>query len=150
VPVVVVVAPAREAARLVKSLRSAGFDGAILGGATLGRRPFIEEAGGDGEGVVFPLLFDPQRAPSAFTARYRERFGVEPDWLAAHAYDAVRLIAAAVHEAGLNRVRIQDALRAIVPWDGVTGRIAWDPTGRCVREIGLGTFRAGRVVPVEE
>ena len=150
VPVVVVVARAREAARLVGALREAGFQGAIVGGATLGRRPFLEEAGADAEGVVFPLLFDADRAPSAFTAAYRGRFGAEPDWLAAHAYDAVRLVAAAVREAGLNRVRIQDALRAIVPWDGVTGRIAWDATGRRVREIGLGTIRAGRVVPAEE
>jgi branched-chain amino acid transport system substrate-binding protein len=147
-PVVLIVARARDAGRVVRALRDSGFQGSIVGGATLGRRCFVEEAGQAAEGVLFPLLFDVERAPHAFVATYRQRFGVEADWLAAHAYDAAGLTVAAIRTAGLNRVRIQDELRAIVPWGGVTGRVVWDRTGRGTREIQLGTIRSGQVVPL--
>jgi branched-chain amino acid transport system substrate-binding protein len=135
---------------MVKALRRAGFEGAIVGGPTLGRNGFLREAGADAEGVFLPLLFDPGRAAPGFVAAYRERFGGDPDWLAAHAYDGARLLVAAVRRAGLNRVRIQDALRGLAPWEGVTGRVAWDPTGRAQRAVHLGTIHDGRVVPLVE
>jgi branched-chain amino acid transport system substrate-binding protein len=146
--VVLVIAPGRDAARLVKALRAAGFEGAIVGGPTLGRSSFLREAGEHAEGVLLPLLFDVEGAPGDFVSAYRQRFGGDPDWLAAHAYDAVRLAAEAVREAGLNRVRIHDALKGLVPWEGVTGRVVWDATGRALREVRPGTIRHGRVVPV--
>jgi branched-chain amino acid transport system substrate-binding protein len=83
--------------------------------------------------VFYPVLWSPgaEGSPSArFAERFRRRFGVEPDYAAAYAYDAAAVLVAAVRKAGLNRVLIRDALRDIVPVDGVTGEIRWDPTGR--------------------
>jgi ABC-type branched-subunit amino acid transport system substrate-binding protein len=144
---VLVLGGAREAARAVKALRAAGFRGDIVGGAPLGRRPFVEEAGAAAEGVLFPLLFDPS-APGAatFVRAYEARWGSPPDFLAAHAYDAMRLLADATRRAGPNRARIRDALAEIAPWQGVTGPIQWDLTGRNQGPVTLGVWRAGRAV----
>jgi ABC-type branched-subunit amino acid transport system substrate-binding protein len=141
---VLVLAGARDAARIVRALRAAGFSGTIVGGAPVGRRVFGEEAGPAAEGVVFPRLFDPE-APeaAAFSRAYATRWGGSPDYLAAHAYDAVRLVADAVRRAGPNRALIRDALVALAPWPGTAGTVSWDPTGRCTRPAGLGVWRAG-------
>jgi ABC-type branched-subunit amino acid transport system substrate-binding protein len=145
---VLVLAGARDAARLVRALRAAGFPGTIVGGAPVGRRVFGEEAGPAAEGVVFPRLFDPD-APeaAAFSRTYSKRWGVAPDYLAAHAYDAVRLVADAVRRAGPNRALIRDALVALAPWRGATGTLSWDPTGRSVRAARLATWNKGRARP---
>jgi branched-chain amino acid transport system substrate-binding protein len=122
----------------------------VFGGPAMGRRLFVERAGPAAEGVVFPLLWYPSsagRRSTEFAMRFRERFGVEPDYTAAHTYDAMTLLVAAIHQAGLNRVRIRDTLRLLSPWSGVTGLVTWDPTGHNHRPIQLGTIRNGRIVP---
>ena len=133
---VILVAGASDSARVVKALRQAGFAGPILGGPSMGRAIFIEEAGAAAEGVLFPLLAQPSDS----------RF---PDYAAAHAYDAARLLVAAIRKAGLNRARIRDAVQELSGWQGVTGVIRWDNLGQNERPAVLGTIKDGRVAPVD-
>jgi branched-chain amino acid transport system substrate-binding protein len=143
---ILVMAGARDAARIVRTLRAAGFHGRIVGGATLGRRVFGEEAGAAAEGAQFPLLFDDTHPEAAaFVSRYRERWKTTPDYLAAHSYDAVRLVTDAIRRAGPNRALIRDALAQTPTWPGVTGPIGWDSTGRNTRLPTVGVWRAGLV-----
>ena len=111
----------------------------------MGRRRFLEEAGAAAEGVVFPLLYVPQEASQPLVKTFEARFGRPPDYAAAHAYDAARLLIAAIGKGGLNRARIGDALRALSPWQGATGTVTWDATGSNTRPVPLGTIRNGRI-----
>ena len=77
-------------------------------------------------------------------ARHRERFGVEADQFSAYAYDGTRLLIEAIREAGLNRVRIRDALFARSSFRGVTGDIELDVTGNSVSPIVFGRVVDGR------
>jgi len=142
---VVIVASARPSAALVSALRRKGFEGAIYGGPSMGRRRFLHQAGSAAEGVVFPLVCDVQSLPASFVKAFRMRFGFEPDYAAAQTYDAVRMLLAAIGKAGLNRARIRDALHELSPWQGVTGVIAWDPAESNTRRPVLGTIRQSRV-----
>ncbi len=142
---VVLVAGAHDGARLVSAIREQGFRGPVFGGPAMGRRRFLEEAGAAAEGVVFPLLYHPQEASREFEVTFKRRFGKSPDYAAAHTYDAVRLVIAAVGRAGLNRARIRDAIEGLSPWAGVTGTVRWDSLGGNVRRVGLGTIQEGRL-----
>jgi branched-chain amino acid transport system substrate-binding protein len=136
---VLVVARARDAGRLVRALRAAGVTCPIVGGPTLGRHPFILEAGSTAEGVVFP-------APEVESAA---RASAESDDLAAAGYDAVRLVVAAIRTAGLNRARIRDAVAALGPPSRGGAHVEWDTTGRSTRAAHLAAWRAGRVAVQE-
>lgn len=133
---IVIVAGARDSARLVGALRQVRFSGPILGGPAMGRKIFTDEAGPAAEGVLFPLLVESSDG----------RFA---DYAAAHAYDAARLLIAAIRKAGLNRARIRDAVQELSPWPGVSGEIRWDNLGQNARPVRLGTVRGGRVAPAE-
>jgi hypothetical protein len=146
VDAVVLVAGPLRSAGLVKALRGRGFGGLVFGGPAMGRQTFLREAGTAAEGVVFPLLYQPGEQSGEFVHVFESRFGRLPDYAAAHTYDAVRLLVAAVRKAGLNRARIRDALRQLAPWEGATGTINWDALGANTRGAGLGTIRRGRVV----
>jgi ABC-type branched-subunit amino acid transport system substrate-binding protein len=111
----------------------------------MGQRSFIERAGDAAEAVVFPLLYEHGKESESFDKKFTARFGKRPDYLAAHTYDAVNLLIAAIRKAGLNRARIHDSVRSLSPWQGVTGKIQWDPLGSNSRLIHLGTVRNGRV-----
>ena len=145
----VLIAGAEQSAHIISAVRERNFAGAIFGGPWMGRRSFFEEAGEAVEGVIFPLLYIP-RKESGFEERFTSRFGYRPDYMAAHTYDAVNLLIAAVRQAGLNRTRIRDAVRELSPWAGVTGAVRWDTLGSNGRAVQLGTVRAGRVVSVSE
>ncbi|MGA2621109.1 MAG: ABC transporter substrate-binding protein [Thermoguttaceae bacterium] len=144
---VLLAAGAADSARWVKALRDGGYRGLVFGGPAMGRSRFVIEAGAAAEGVLFPLLFEPGAAGTAFAANFSRRSGSPPDYAAAHAYDAVRRTVAAVRQAGLNRARIQDAVRSQSPWEGVAGPAAWDNLGGLVRSVRIGTISQGRTVP---
>lgn len=141
----VVIAPPRLAARVVAAAKAAGFDGRVLGGPGLSVGAFAEAAGANAHGVVAPVLVAASSPDEAFRPAYVARWGAEPDAAAALGHDAVRLVAAAVRRAGLNRARIRDALRALAPWNGASGRVVWNAAGRNEREVALGAWTAGRL-----
>ena len=143
---VLVVAQARDAGRLVRALRGAGLTCPIVGGSTFGRRPFLEEAGAAADGAVFPGP-DAAVAEPGLGRGYASRYGGGPDYLAAGSYDAVRLVVAAIRQAGLNRARIRDAIDGLGSPASAGVPVAWDPTGRSARSVGLATWWSGRLAP---
>ena len=144
----VLVAAARPSAQLICAVRYNGFKGAIFGGPTIGQRRFLQSAGKAADGVVFPLLYSSGKKSDPFEKKFIAYFGRRPDYLAAHTYDAVHLLIAAIREAGLNRARIGDAVRELSGLCGVGGDITWDPLGANCRPVRLGTIRNGRVQPL--
>jgi branched-chain amino acid transport system substrate-binding protein len=145
-----VIASASESATLVRSLRQGGFAGPIFGGPQIGRRLFLETAGEAAEGIVFPQLYDPildDITTERFSQRFREHTGGQPDWAAAHTYDATRLLLESIRLAGLNRTAIRKTLAQLTPWQGVTGIIDWDLTGQNRRPVTrLATIRGGSIL----
>jgi len=72
-----------------------------------------------------------------FERRYRERTGSAPSEAAAQAYDAVRLIAAALRHAGPNRARLRDALTDTRNFAGASGPITFDHAGNDLSSVKL-------------
>jgi branched-chain amino acid transport system substrate-binding protein len=142
---VVIVGDAATSARIVRSLRERGFTGRILGTVAMAREEFRTLAGAEAEGVVFPLVYEPGRDGGDFERAFRDIGAGPPDFTAAFTYDGVRLVIAAVRRAGLNRVRIGDALRELAPFPGVTGILTWDSMGGNVQVVPAGTIRSGRI-----
>jgi branched-chain amino acid transport system substrate-binding protein len=146
----VLIAGARESASIISAVRKKNFTGLIFGGPSLGQRSFLEQAGRAANDAVFPLLYTPGKSSNGFEEKFASRFGNRPDYLAAHTYDAVNLLIAAIHQAGFNRARICDEVRRLSSWQGVTGSILWDSLGSNSRSIELGTIRNGRVEPLSK
>jgi branched-chain amino acid transport system substrate-binding protein len=145
---VVVVAGAGDSGRLISTLQEQGFAGRVLGGPWMARRAFLATAGAAADGALLPLLDDPALGFQRFAETFQARFGVFPDFAAAQAYDATRLLIVAIRKAGLNRAGIRDAVRELSPWDGVSGTIAWDPVGQNMRTVRLGGIHRGQILPL--
>lgn len=147
---IVILAGPVDSARLAVALRARDESLQLFGGPSMGRRVFIERAGASASGVVFPTACDPGAAEGSFARAFRSRHGHRPDCATLQAYDAARLLVAAVHDAGLNRARIRDSLRDLAPWTGEAGTIDWGPLGRNRRAAHAATIRDGRVVPADD
>jgi branched-chain amino acid transport system substrate-binding protein len=73
----------------------------------------------------------------SFEKRYGARAGTVPALAAAQAYDAVRLLAAALRRSGPNRARLRDALATLSSYNGVSGVIAFDHAGNDLSDVTL-------------
>ena len=137
---------AELAGKALKRARELGLDVPAYGPARVIDDQFLADAGAAAEGFVAVATFDPTSANpiwTAFRAAYRERWGEEPDAYAAHAFDGMNLVLDAVKKAGLNRVRIRNALAAVERYQGATGLIVFDNTFNDVGSVYLATVENG-------
>jgi branched-chain amino acid transport system substrate-binding protein len=74
---------------------------------------------------------------SNFGVRYRQQTGLEPTVAAREIYDAVRLLAAAVHITGPNRARVRDYLASGATYSGLNGVFSFDKAGNLEGEYVL-------------
>jgi branched-chain amino acid transport system substrate-binding protein len=120
-----------DAGRAAAALRKGGVTVPLYGPERVFGPAFLAAAGGAAEGMTITYPFDPTRTDAAWTGfveRFRKRSGTEPDAFAAYAYDGARILLRAIRTAGPNRFRIRDAVAAVRTYDGVTGRLVFDPT----------------------
>jgi branched-chain amino acid transport system substrate-binding protein len=73
----------------------------------------------------------------SFERRYRQRTGSTPSLAAAQAYDAVRIVAAALRYSGPNRARLRDSLAELSGFPGVSGMISFDHAGNDTTPVAL-------------
>jgi branched-chain amino acid transport system substrate-binding protein len=112
-----------------------------------------DAATGEGAYVATPFVAtDTRPEVTTFVRAFESRYHVRPDEDAALAYDATRLLAAAVAEGGASRDAIQRYLASRTlarPFAGVTGAIAFDSLGDPAgRQFVMTRMHAGAFVPV--
>jgi ABC-type branched-subunit amino acid transport system substrate-binding protein len=136
-----------EGAKILNTMREMGMTQPFFGCDRTVSEDFVKIAGKNAEGVVATFPWDPAR-PSArlerFRKAYRDRYGVEAETYAAHAYDGMNLMLWSIQVAGLNRAKIRDVIAHLPhPWPGVTGDIVFSA---CLDDVGdttLATYRNG-------
>jgi len=126
----------------------------IVLGTSVAASEAIRTAGPASENLVFPRSSFDATADSAevraFAAAFSARYGSEPDVYAAHAYDTMRVLQAAVTLAGSwNAEAIRHALLRIDNYEGVTGRLTFDPNGDVVQYPRLYIVRGEQFVPYD-
>jgi branched-chain amino acid transport system substrate-binding protein len=141
---------AGDVATALKLLRETRLRPIVLG-TSAAASELIRAAGPAAENLVFPMSSFDATADSAdvrsFALAFNARYATEPDVYAAHGYDTVRVLAAAVTMAGSwDADAIHDALLHIDNYGGVTGRLAFDRNGDVVQYPRLYIVRGGQFV----
>jgi branched-chain amino acid transport system substrate-binding protein len=128
-----------EAGLLARQARDVGIDVPLVGGDGWDS-PRLYEIGGQAlSGDFFSTHFsaedtDPQ--VQRFVADYRRLFTTTPDSFAATAYDAARIMLAAVARAStLERRAIRDALAATRDFPGVTGTVTFNAERNALKPV---------------
>lgn len=138
-----------DIAHFVKQFRQSGIKARFFGTDLLMDDRFLKIAGDAAEGTMITTFFDPSRADPIwqdFVARFRERWGREPDPYAAYAYDGAQIMIHAIQSAGPNRWRIRDQVCNLDYYRGVTGWMQFDGTSTNIAPVRLVTIEHGRRV----
>lgn len=138
-----------EAEEILRQAHARGINLPLLGADGL---EGIEQAGDLAEGVYETLAYLPQLQTAAnqrFVAAYRAKYPDEPppNQPAAASYDALYILKRVIEASGSTRPKIRDGLHKVDlqhPYDGVTGRIAFDSLGDVpTREVYVAVVRNG-------
>lgn len=143
--------PGRQLLQIVPQLVYHGMSVTLFGSDTwdddeLRRRP---------EGVTLPAWMTvafwpdlPHPRAAEFTLRYQDRFAAPPDALAAAAYDAARMLMAAVLRSDGTREGLREALADAPELDGLTGPMRMTPAREIARDPVILRLEGGGFVPV--
>ncbi len=161
----------REGVKLVKRIKDAGIDTILIGPDSYAEREFAHGFDAlakekknpgcytDGVLVSTPLIFDiADEEAQYFEEAYSLKYGVEPDWPAAYAHDAVGLIVEAVKERGVTgetmvmkreREEIKDFLANLNidhALKGITGSVYFDENGDASKQIWMGVYKNRTII----
>ncbi len=142
-----------ESATFIKAARTMGLNTPIVG--AFSDTPTMHAIAGKLlEGVMFYEIYNVDSAAPenrAFVARYRHRFGKDPEAYAPQGYDALRLLARAITITGsTNPLDLAYAIRSMEKWEGANGPYKFDFTGELEdKPIYLKVYRGGKPVLLE-
>jgi branched-chain amino acid transport system substrate-binding protein len=111
----------------------------------------------DAEGLFVTTPFLPDKAgpqAASFIEAYKKKYGKEPNWFAANAYDGVGMSAQAIAAVGPDRVKIRDYLASInskeKAYKGVAGDTYFDENGDCLKDAFVKEIKGGKWVSAEK
>lgn len=141
---------AKESALILKQIRSMGMKQPVYASDRTVSQEFLEIAGDAAEGLVSTCPYNPEADNpklKEFQKAYTQRFGMQPDVFAAHAFDGMNLIIKAIKKEGLNRVLIRDVLtdlKTFQGYEGVTGKIILDGSWNDIGKIFMAKVKNGK------
>jgi branched-chain amino acid transport system substrate-binding protein len=152
---------AKESALILQQLRALGLKQPVYGSDRMVSPEFLQIAGPLAEGIVTTCQYNPNSNDpklTVFKSEYIKRFNQEPDVFAAHAYDGMNVLIAAIQKAGLNRALIRDVLtdmKTVNGYEGVTGKVVFDGSWNNVRPIFMakvinGKFEFSPAIPFKK
>lgn len=127
--VVITYGDALESALLLKQMRAMGMNQWFIGSDRIVSPEFIKIAGTNAGKVAAGYPYNPESSDPAyleFKRLFKKRYGEAPETYAAHAYDGMSMVIAAIKKAGLNRAKIRDELANMKRFHGVTGQKEFD------------------------
>jgi branched-chain amino acid transport system substrate-binding protein len=129
----------REAGGILKQARQRGLHVQWLASNAVEAPDLFEIAGDAAEGMLFTVEKVERNSPAAetFITAYKKKYGREPEMFAAHAYDAVRIIAQILEQKKNDGSEIRDALYGMTNYPGASGMTSFDKNGDVVKEVAL-------------
>lgn len=140
---------ASQTGLILKQMRAMGMQQPVFASSRACYPEVVQLAGPAAEGLVMISAIDPNRTDpgwQGFRQRFLNRFHTEPDAYAAYAYDGTNLLIEAIHNAGLNRGKIMDAMREyeMKTYTGVSGKAFFDYTLNNIAPVTFAQVRNGQ------
>lgn len=139
-----------EIGQLIKQARELGLKLPFISTIMFEISDVVATAGDAAEGTVYSFpSYDPQKGGNlvySFAKKYEQKYGELPDPEAAFSYDAMKILALAISEAGTDPIKIKNELYNIQNYKGVTGKTSFDENGDVTKPIGFKILLDGEYV----
>ncbi len=138
-----------EVGQIAIQSRDLGMTAPLLGGDGWESPKLLEIGGKALNGSFYSNHYSPDSPDPVvrtFVDKYRERFGANPDSLAALGYDSMKILAEAMTRAKeIDSTQIRDELARTTNFKGVTGTITMGPDRNPIKSIVILEIRDGQI-----
>lgn len=142
-----------EIAFILRQSYEIGYKPQFIGTVGVESPQLIEIAGNAAEGVFYASsAFDPEsknKEAINFIRKYEEKYGNKPEFIAANAYDAVKIISNSIEKYGYNEKGIRRGIYETKEYQGAGGVTTFDEYGEVEKPIIIKTIRKGKFVKYE-
>lgn len=146
-----------EGGLLLRQIKEARIVQPIFGGDTWANDLLVKVAGQAADGVRFlaPMQYEGPEM-SEFLAKYKSKYGLEPDLPASAGYDSMKVILYAVDSLvkkgqEISGENIKTILYTIEDFMGATGRTSFDSNGDVIsKEFSRRTIKSGQIESVQK
>ena len=123
-----------DSATILRQIKELGLKQVVAGVGSVYSPKLIELAGDDANGLYTQSYFfpgEPRPEVKAFVTAFRAKYGKDPDWFNATAYDGLIFLDRIVRQFGSSREAIHEGIGKIKDLPSVVfGNAAFDPAGR--------------------
>ncbi len=138
---------AKEVAMIIRQCYEIGVRAVFASGVAFGSPEVFSIAGNAAEGSYYTAPFfdlkNPDERVRVFEEAYKTKFHEEPEVFAAHAYDATKILVAALQQVDGNTDRLKEALYQIRDFPGVTGSTTFDKNGDVIKQVAIKVVKDG-------
>jgi len=142
-----------EIGQILKQAKELGIEIQFVSSPGAENTKLIEIAASAAENLIYTYpAFNPgssDKVVKQFTTKYLEKFGAEPEFIAANSYDAIKILAGIFKKYGYKPDQIKDGLYRTQNYNGVGGNLSFDEYGDVVKPIMFKTIKNGQFVPLE-
>lgn len=140
-----------EMGHFLKQAHELGLRTQFFGQEGIEAAQLLTLAGQGAEGVIyFVPAFDPDAGPQSvrrFVSAFKARLDRKPDFVSAHAYDALQILADAIEAVGPEPKKVAQHLLAVKDYPGVAGLTTFDENGDAKKPLMVKTIKNGKFVP---
>lgn len=147
--IVLTITSARDLATFAQYSKLGNSSWTILSSMWAYTKELVQTGGKSVEGVIFAVYFvedDPTPQYARFSEKFRNRFGWEPNFAAAFAYEAVQVCAAAIKKNDGDTKNLDAVLPGMTLDQGVVGPFSLDDHGDVRRVVSVVTVRNGKFI----
>ncbi|MFN2645820.1 MAG: ABC transporter substrate-binding protein [Burkholderiales bacterium] len=150
-PLIITYAYYGEAGLIVRQAAELGIKAQFMSHGSIQNKAFGDIAGPAANGFISasPRWDDDAPQVKAFIAKYKKRWGKEPDLYGPYFYDAVRMYAAAIENGGYTNEGIRKALKGLKDFPGVSGKMTFGPDNVVLLPLKFVRFQDGDWVPIK-
>ncbi|MFP4465789.1 MAG: ABC transporter substrate-binding protein [Candidatus Goldiibacteriota bacterium] len=105
-------------------------------GSTISSGRYLSSFRESVEGFVYPSEFyinDPKETVQLFVSKFREKYAVTPNVIAANSYDLMNIVISIIDRRIESRESFKDILKGVRRYEGVTGMFSFDRYGDSVK-----------------
>lgn len=128
-----------DGALIAQQMRALGINLPTVAAGSTYSPKFLELGGAAVNGIYVPTNFsadDPRPEVQTFVNAYRAKYGEEPDYFSAQAYDTLKLVAAVIEQSGPDRKAIKEGLARVKDVPSVIyGSITFDAERRVAKPV---------------
>jgi branched-chain amino acid transport system substrate-binding protein len=142
-----------EIGLVLKQAKEMGVKTQLLSCVGFNNPKVLTIAGNTADGVYFARPYYDTESQDmqlkTFVEHFKKKYGIEPGIYAAHAYDAMKIIALVIKNGSYTANNIKTALHLIKNYPGVTGNTSFDKNGDVIKPIMIMKVGKGEFVNVK-